>query len=50
MLQYIIGDLKMQNLNLKNEYLEQFVNALKTEYPETEYEYEIDLEIGYIEI
>jgi hypothetical protein len=40
----------MQNVNLKNEYLEQFVNDLKTEYPETEYEYEINTELGYIEI
>jgi hypothetical protein len=40
----------MQNVNLKNEYLEQFVNDLKTEYPETDYEYEINTELGYIEI
>jgi hypothetical protein len=35
---------------LKNEYLEQFLNALKEQYPEPEYEYEINLELGFIEI
>jgi len=39
-----------QKTNIKNEYLEQFLNVLKDEYPESEYEYEINLELGFIEI
>ena len=39
-----------QNTKIKNEYLEQFLNALKEQYPESEYEYEINLELGFIEI
>jgi hypothetical protein len=37
-----------QKTNLKNEYLEQLLNALKEQYPESEYEYEINLELGFI--
>jgi hypothetical protein len=37
-----------QNTEIKNEYLKQFLNALKERYPEPEYEYEINLELGFI--
>jgi hypothetical protein len=42
--------METQNTKIKNEYLEQFLNALKEEYPEEEYAYQINLELGFIEI